>query len=148
MTTSDEFEARWQRYTAAIAKANEINKTAVFDALTAAGITQIVVGFDGEGDSGQIDGAAAFKDDEAVDFPDTQVSIIRAQSGSEEFTSHEVPLRGAVEELCYGYLEQAHAGWENNDGGFGEFHFDVAERTVDLEFSERNTSTLTSDHTF
>ena len=34
-------------------------------------------------------------------------------------------------------LEQTHGGWENNDGAYGEFTFDVAERTIKLDFNER-----------
>ena len=36
-------------------------------------------------------------------------------------------------------LEQEQGGWENNDGAFGEFTFDVAERTIELEFNGRFT---------
>ena len=43
------------RYQRTQAEANVYNKTVVFDALTAAGITSVTVSFDGEGDSGQIE---------------------------------------------------------------------------------------------
>ena len=60
----------------------------------------------------------------------------------------ELTLREAIETLCYDYLEESHGGWENNDGAFGEFHFDVAERSVDLEFHGRFSDTFTTNHTF
>jgi hypothetical protein len=59
-----------------------------------------------------------------------------------------MPLPEAVEVLCYGYLEQEHDGWENNDGAYGEFCFDVHERTIALELHVRYTDTHSSDHTF
>ena len=148
MTSSDDLQDRWQRFSQAIARANELNKTLVFDTLAAAGITHAVIGFDGEGDSGQIDGGAAFIDDKAVEFPATSVTLHRAQSGDDAITTHEVGLREAVEELCYGYLEQEQDGWEINDGAFGEFRFDVAERRIALEFNGRFTDISTSHHSF
>jgi hypothetical protein len=58
------------------------------------------------------------------------------------------PLRDAIETLCYDYLEQEHGGWENNDGAYGEFQFDVAERTIELEFSSRYTDVHISYNSF
>ena len=148
MTNSENLHDRWQRYSAALARTNELNKGVVFDALAAANITHVVIGFDGEGDSGQIDGGAVFIDDAAVEFPATIVTLNYAQSGDEPVLTHEVSLREAIEELCYGYLEQEHGGWENNDGAFGEFRFDVAERRIALEFNGRFSDFSTSNHSF
>jgi hypothetical protein len=132
----------------ACAEANRRNKNIVFDALSNAGITHVLVGFDGEGDSGQIDGAASYAGDAAADFPATIVTLYRAPSGWDEFVLQEVTLRQAVEELCYDYLEQEHGGWENNDGAFGEFTFDVAERKVGLDFNARFTDYSHHSYTF
>ena len=119
MTSPQEFELKLAQHSAAVSKANSANKIIVFDALSAAGITHIAVGFDGEGDQGQIDNVAAHAGSETVEFPATTITLHRAQFGCEEPTTHEITLREAVEELCYGYLEQEYAGWENNDGAFG-----------------------------
>jgi hypothetical protein len=148
MTRADEIEQRWAQYSASVAKANGLNKGIVFDALSAAGITHVAVGFDGGGASGQIDGAAAHTKDGVVEFPETKVTIYRAQSGSEELATQETTLRDAVEELCYGYLEQKYAGWEINDGAFGEFAFHVAERRIDLDFNGRFTDHVHHSHAF
>ena len=72
----------------------------------------------------------------------TSPGAIRSSSPSES------TLEEAIENLCYDYLEETHGGWENNDGGFGEFRIDVAKRTVELEFNGRFTDTCTSNHTF
>ena len=66
---SDDFETRYARHKELRAKANEINKAVLFDALASAGITSIHVEFDGEGDSGQINGVAAFCGDEPAELP-------------------------------------------------------------------------------
>jgi hypothetical protein len=42
------------------------------------------------------------------------------------FTAQQT-IQGAVETLCYDYLDETHGGWGNNDGGFGGFRLDVAE---------------------
>jgi hypothetical protein len=57
-------------------------------------------------------------------------------------------LREAIEELCYDYLSDKHDGWENNDGGFGTFVFDVATRAIELEFNARFIEFTTSTHEF
>ncbi len=37
-------------------------------------------------------------------------------------------VRDAIERLAYDFLEETHDGWENSDGAYGDFIFDVAER--------------------
>jgi hypothetical protein len=128
--------------------AHNLNKAAVFDALSAAGVTHVAVGFDGEGDSGQIDGAAAHAGDAVVDLPATRVTLHRPQLGREELATQEISLREAVEQLCYDHLEREFGGWENNDGAFGEFTFHVAERRIALDFNGRFTDYAHSSHTF
>ena len=53
--------------------------------------------------------------------------------------SHRVRVRSRklLEDLCYELLACAHSGWENNDGAFGVFVFDIAKRSIELEFSAR-----------
>jgi len=148
MTNSEDFQARWAQFSAVTAKANSLNKAIVFGALSVARITRVSVEFDGEGDSGQIENIGAHAGDTSVEFPATTVSLYRARWQCEELIIQEMPLREAVETLCYDYLEETHGGWENNDGAFGEFHFGVAARTIDLEFHGRFTDTCTSNHTF
>jgi len=72
----------------------------------------------------------------------------RLSWGATEPVAEKRSLQDAIESLCYDYLEVTHGGWENNDGAFGEFHLDVAERTVDLEFHGRFSDTYTTNHTF
>jgi hypothetical protein len=44
-----------------------------------------------------------------------------------------------LEELAWDYLYDNHCGWENNDGAFGTFVFNVPDRTITLEHNERYT---------
>lgn len=148
MSNSDNLELRWQSYNAALAKGNSLNKATVFGALFSGGITSVTVSFDGEGDSGQIENVTALVGERTVEFPGAVVTIYRAQSGSEELATHKMLLQEAIEELCYGYLEQDYGGWENNDGAFGEFIFDVATRKIGLEFNSRFTDHARYDNVF
>lgn len=113
------------------------NKTAVFDALASAGITCVEIVFDGSGDSGQIESVTARAGETPADLPAVEVAIatpIHDGSGLNHLT---VGLGDAIEELAYGFLEETHGGWEINEGAFGEFTFDVAERSIELGYNER-----------
>jgi len=145
---SDDFETRYAEHKELCAKVNEINKTILFDALASTSITSIQVDFDGEGDSGQINGAAAFSGNESATLPNTTIAIQTVSWGTTEIQTTQSTLEKAVENLCYDYLEQTHGGWENNDGGYGEFTIDVAKRSIELEFNGRFTDTWTDNHTF
>jgi hypothetical protein len=63
---SDDFEARYAQHKELCAKVNELNKAVLFEALLPAGITVINVEFDGEGDSGQINGVSALAGDQPL----------------------------------------------------------------------------------
>jgi hypothetical protein len=146
MSDFDDVAAAYQRHTKAMAKANEHNKAAVFDALTAAGVTTVTAEFDGEGDSGQIEGVTARAGEADVTLPATPVTLHQANWQGDDLTTAETPLPEAIETLCYGYLEQYQGGWENNDGAFGSFEFDIANRSIQLEFNGRFTDVATHNY--
>jgi hypothetical protein len=127
---------------------NGLNKAVVFDALAAAGITTITAEFDGEGDSGQIESVIACAGESPAELPQTPVTLHRASWQNETLTATTEPLREAIETLCYDYLEQEHGGWENNDRAFGTFTFDVAARTIELEFNGRFIDIATNTYSF
>jgi hypothetical protein len=148
MNDTDTVVSDYERHRQARARLSQANKGAVFDLLAAANITRVLVEFDGEGDSGQINTLTAFRGDERADLPATMVSVQNVAWGDANPVAMQSTLGSAIETLCYDYLEETHGGWENNEGGFGEFHLDVAARTVELEFNGRFTETFTSNHTF
>jgi len=148
MTTHDDYAERYELYRKAAGEAATFNKTAVFDAMSDAGITTLTVTFDSEGDSGQIQNITACHDAEARELPDIQLEILQASWSTGKHDGHDTTLRDAIERLCFDLLSQEHDGWENNDGAFGEFTFDAATRTIELEFNARFSDFLTSSHTF
>jgi hypothetical protein len=137
----------YDRHRATVAKTNKLNKAAVFKTLTEAGITSVTVEFNGEGDSGQIEDITASAGETPVPLPKATVTIRQTGHGQKPST-HDAALKDAIETLCYDYLEQQHGGWENNDGAFGSFEFDVAKRTIRLEFNGRFTDFVTHNHDF
>ena len=145
---SDDFETRYAQHKELCAKVNELNKAVLFDALAPAGITLINVEFDGEGDSGQINSVCALAGDQQGQLPATKLTIHQLRWGETESTPSEFTVEAAIEALCYDYLEQKHGGWENNDGGHGEFIIDVFARTISLEFYARYTDYEKYNHTF
>ena len=124
------------------------NKIALFDALAAANITIVVVTFDGYGDSGQIENIEVKSGDEIATLPAGAIELARPVWGSSEIERQTQPVREAIETLAYAFLGQTHGGWENSDGAYGDFTFDVAERTITLDYNERHMESDYSQHVF
>jgi hypothetical protein len=137
MTQSDNTLARHAAYRQELARVAALNKAVLFDSLSQAGVTTVCVDFDGEGDSGQIGNIGAFKGEEQAELPDVSVMLHRAAWNSEALEPCPMPLTEAIERMCYDYLEYEQEGWENNDGAFGTFNFDVGKRGIDLDFNGR-----------
>lgn len=140
-----------------------------FETLAAAGITHVKIAFDGCGDSGQIEEVTGYYNGEhEVPLPDHDITWVHGAhtwgpiptpgastgpvivgdtpgalpQGWEEkwsFDPKTGKLNDLLEDIVYDYMEQEHSGWENNDGSFGEFVFDVADKSVNYEHNTRFT---------
>ena len=115
----------------------EPNKHALFAVLAPAGITRVTVTFDGGGDSGQIEAVDAFCGEETAALPDGEVTLSRRSYRSDDVELVALSVPEAIEDLCYALLGQEHGGWENNEGGYGEFVFDVTADRIDLDMNIR-----------
>ncbi|MDA8232170.1 MAG: hypothetical protein M0006_12605 [Magnetospirillum sp.] len=124
------------------------NKAALFDALTATGVTLVVVSFDGYGDSGQIENIEVKSADGIAAMPEDKIEIASVVWGQPEPDRSTVSIADAIECLVYDLLNDTHYGWENNDGAYGDFTFDVAKRTITLDYNERYTASEYSQHVF
>ncbi len=120
------------------------NKAALFDVLDEAGITMVEVTFDGYGDGGQVDSITAKAGDKEAALPAVSIEIARVDWGSPEIERRSLPFAEAIEELAYDFLRETHASWENNEGAFGDFVFDVQERSITLNEKLRSE---TADYT-
>ena len=124
------------------------NKTALFDALQKAGITAVIVHFDGYGDSGQIEDIEARQGDESRELPTDTIEVLSPVWDSSEIERQTCAITDAIETMAYDFLSQTHAGWENNDGAYGDFTFDVAARAISLDYNERYTASENYTHDF
>jgi hypothetical protein len=123
------------------------DKEIIFAALAEAGIHSVTLNYDGGGDSGQIEDIEAWNaTGDRIPLPSDRKVQLTLGNPDEPLT--DVDLQAAIETLAWDFLEEMYAGWENNDGAFGIFVFDVPNRTVTLEHSERFTDVNTSSHQF
>jgi len=122
------------------------NKERLLAFLASAGITLVVATFDGGGDSGQIEEIAAFNGNHSANLPAGAVELQVLDHGAQAPAARLFPAEEAIEDLAYDLLRQTHCGWENNDGAFGEFTFDVAAGTITLDYNERFTSSESYAH--
>ena len=98
--------------------------------LKEAGVVSVEVYYDGSGDSGQIESIHYFgAADKAID-PTRRVTI--TDEGLMEF--------------FYDLLEARHAGWENNDGGCGQFEWNLTADTLKHIHNDRFTDYDTTEH--
>ena len=95
-----------------------------------AGVARVDIYYDGCGDSGQI---------EDIRYFDAQRKWINPPP---------VPTlsEDALRDLFYDLLETRHAGWENNDGAFGEFEWDLIADTLKHSHSDRYVECETTEH--
>jgi hypothetical protein len=131
------------------------NNSAIMAALAAAGITSVVVTFDGSGDNGQIESLEARAGETMVELPANVVVMVDADNKdtipSDEDAAEsngDTSLAEAIEQLCYNLLEQEHDGWEINEGAYGTFTFNVLDRSVELDFTQRIVDEENSLHRF
>lgn len=133
---------------ATIARNVAAAKTSLFDILDSHGIAFVILGFDGCGDSGQIDGIMAHDDTVIVELPDVKLPAIDIETAEPEVGANAMAVTDVIESLAYNLLGIEHGGWENNDGAYGEFRFDTADRSITLGYHERFTSSEYSEDTW
>lgn len=121
------------------------------DVLQEYNIDEVVMAYDGSGDSG--DGDFSFKE------------VRRLQPrGPEEPTSRELWMRGnqaelelvkngTISEKAFRDFQEAvwsllPGGWEINDGAYGEVHIDVREKKIHVEHNERYTNVTTTERNY
>lgn len=124
------------------------NKATILDALATGGITEVVVTFDGYGDSGQIEDVVARSGNDEAALPAVEVRISAPAWGCDHVETRTKPLAAAIEDFVYDTLAETHPGWENSDGACGTFTFDVAARTITLDHGDRTIAVETITHVF
>jgi hypothetical protein len=121
------WEQRWAHEAQQKREALQTAKVPILSALAALGVAHVVITYDGEGDGGQIDTIIATSADEQ------EISLDVHFGGADEKRT----LRDAIDDLGWGCLDAYHAGFEINDGGYGEITIDVAEGTLTIDHNDR-----------
>jgi hypothetical protein len=137
---------RYAAWEAAAAQLVPENRQCLFAFLGSAPITRVIVTFDGEGDSGQIEDVQPYNGNALVDLPKGKVALLNLPYGENQPKQRKFSARHALEFLAYDLLAQEHAGWENSDGAYGEFTFDVTAGTITLDYNERFMSSENYQH--
>lgn len=124
------------------------NKAALFDVLANARIDTVEVTFNGYADSGQVDEAVIDGEGADADLRLINIEIARVGWGSPAVVRETLSVKDAIEKLVYDLLQQTYGGWEINQGAYGDFLFDVGDRTVTLNFNERIETSEYTQHVF
>jgi len=142
------WEVERRAHEAAQAAIRPTNKSALFIVLSAAGITSVDATFDGYGDSGQIESIEAKADTAVIPLPDATVTLTIIGWRDTDPTERTLSVRDAIEHFAYDCLAQTHGGWENNEGAFGTFVFDVADQSITLDYNQRFEDVESFEHAF
>lgn len=97
-------------------------------------IASVVIHYDGEGDSGQVQSVSALDHRDHRVF--LQAPIRLALHDPKNPTSY-TTLQEALDDFAWTILAEFHAGFENNDGGFGTIRIDVDKRVITIEHNDR-----------
>ena len=123
------------------------NKAILFAALAEAGIHRVTIEYDGYADSGQMASITAW-DDHVRKMPLPTEPRIHLVPETPNFSAGEYSLEKAVECLAWDFLDECHDGWENDDGAYGVFLFEVRAGVIALEHNERRMEVDTTSHEF
>ena len=98
--------------------------------LQEAGVACVHINYDGCGDSGQI---------ESITFTDGDGKPV-------ELVGKTTITEDQLMDLFYDLTQARHPGWENNDGAFGEFEWNLTDDTLKHTHNDRFTNYDTTEH--
>ena len=118
-----DWERRWKHEAEEKQKILRDAKAPILKALASLGVAKVVIAYDGEGDSGQVNDITATTD------KDAEVSL---DAPYLETTLHE-----ALDDLAWDCLTAYHVGFENNEGGEGDITINVADGVITIDHNDR-----------
>ena len=98
--------------------------------LKAAGVTRVHIDYDGCGDSGQIEG----------------IAYVDAAGKSLNPAGRVTMTEDQLMDLFYDLSQARHPGWENEDGAYGEFDWDLETDALSHIHNDRFTDYHTTEH--
>lgn len=125
MTAPLNYLEAWQRHRAEREDEAKSRRSVLLPKLRAAGVTELVTTYDGCGDSGNVE--------------DVRIEPETAAPATNAF-DHEIT------DFVWVFAYALHTGFEINEGGYGELRWNVAEDLIDLDHSDRVTTTEDTFH--
>lgn len=124
-----------------------VNRRTIHLELLSLGVITVTAEYNGCGDSGQIE-RVHFEG--GTDQVEAHLITLFDPPSQEypEGKGQELTLSAAVEHLFYVLLEREHDGWEINEGGYGEFVWNVQTNQIYLTHNEAFTDYTTTEHEF
>jgi hypothetical protein len=116
----------------------------ILDLCRRSGVTRITAEYAGYSDSGSID-EPEFEPSGALN-PNAYIDSVPSPWQAGKMIERKVV--NIIADIFYQLLEQAHPGWEINDGSQGMFTWDIATNKIALEHGENYTSTENYSHEF
>jgi hypothetical protein len=114
-------------------------KRVILKVLRARAIATVTIAYDGEGDTGQIgDILACDAKQQPVDIEGPVRLPLYPGIPAREYDS----LRAALDDFAWDLLAHFHAGFEDNDGGYGTITIDVPGRLIKLDHDDRIIDTI------
>lgn len=126
------------------------NREILFDILAREGVENVTVLFEGSGDSGSLEDSDLPLNVKNIVVKGCRISqgTVWNGDGPTKRWKENCTVEDVLKSLCYEVLSSEHGGWENNDGAWGEFTFNVKERTAHLDFNQRYTESDLYEHQF
>ena len=119
-----------------------LNRDRLLTALAGLGVRQVVVAYEGGGDSGDVS-EVSVEPPELLPKLRTETIELRCrigefQDGHYQYRTADqsMSLHRAVSDFTLDWVEDTHGGWENNEGGSGSVTLDVEAGTLKLEHTE------------
>lgn len=112
----------------------ELAKTILIAGLKSIGANQVLIEYDGEGDSGQIHSISAFG---AADEPVELNNACPIAIGEDDSRRPYDTLAAFLDDFAWDLLRQYHDGFENNEGGYGTIEIRVPDAAITIDHNDR-----------
>ena len=119
-----------------------LNRDRLLTALAGLGVRQVVVAYEGGGDSGDVS-EVSVEPPELLPTLRTEMIELRCRIGEFQdgryqyrMADQSMSLHRAVSDFTLDWVGDTHGGWENNEGGNGSVTIDVEAGTLRLEHTE------------
>ena len=128
---------------------SEQEKQVLHTQLNLLGAKEVIVGFRGGGDSGEIDELYYLDvNGDAKEIPTDMISWTKQTYGNQEKITERISLVDVLEDVCYRALDGTGLDWYNNEGGQGNLRIDLRESPVKTTLHVGVNTMTTEDHEF